>query len=194
KEEMKKLATDAMFKLEYEGRDVSKKTSTEAPDINQLEMHQSAWKDDYIINYVLRKELRATKREERLQKEEDDRVRMKASIDIPLLPSSRQDERLAKLYRSEPVRNVEQTDRDRRANIDQQQVLRGTSSASSEINWAPSTFTSNKKQLSSAFGIVRNVDKTSSVPETTPKTTAATTKSLVSYADDDDDHDDEDSS
>ena len=48
---------------------------------------------------------KATKREERLQKEEDDRVRMKASIDIPLLPSSRQDERLAKLYRSEPVRS-----------------------------------------------------------------------------------------
>ena len=57
---MKKLATDAMFKLEYEGRDVSKKTSTETPDINQLEMHQSAWKDDYIINYVLRKELRVS--------------------------------------------------------------------------------------------------------------------------------------
>ena len=55
---MKKLATDAMFKLEYEGKDVSKKTSKTGPDLNELEIHQSAWKDDYIINYVLRKDLR----------------------------------------------------------------------------------------------------------------------------------------
>lgn len=57
-EEMKKLATDAMFKLEYEGKDVAKKSTNAAPDLTELEMHQSAWKDDYIINYVLRKNLR----------------------------------------------------------------------------------------------------------------------------------------
>jgi hypothetical protein len=44
------------------------------------------------------------KREDRLQKEADDRVRKKASIDIPLLPSTRYDDRLAKLYRLETVR------------------------------------------------------------------------------------------
>ena len=118
---MKKLATDAMFKLEYEGKDVSKTTSKEGPDLNALEVHQSAWKDDYIINYVLRKDLRVSlfvapgvflsrdsvqeaKREARLQKEADDQFRKKASIDIPLLPASRHDERLAKLYRSESDR------------------------------------------------------------------------------------------
>ena len=57
---MKKLATDAMFKLEYDGKDQSKKASTTGPDINELEMQQSAWKDDYIINYVLRKNLRVS--------------------------------------------------------------------------------------------------------------------------------------
>ncbi len=123
-EEMKKLATDAMFKLEYEGKDVAKKSSNSAPDLTELEIQQSAWKDDYIINYVLRKNLRVNKlneknsffystfvfffkeakREDRLQKEADDRVRKKASIDIPLLPSSRQDDRLAKLYRLETLR------------------------------------------------------------------------------------------
>jgi len=133
-----------------------------------------------------------------LQREADDQVRKRASIDIPLLPSSRQDDRLAKLYRLESVRSTdirlvfnsivvfflaaEQTESDRREAIDQQQVLKGTSSTASEINWAPSTFTSNKKQLSSALGIVRKIDKTS-------ETTQA--KSLVSYGDDDDD-DDED--
>ena len=57
---MKKLATDAMFKLEYEGKDVSKKTNDTGTDIGELEVQQSAWKDDYIINYVLRKDLRVT--------------------------------------------------------------------------------------------------------------------------------------
>ena len=57
-EEMKKLATDAMFKLEYDGKDVAKKADKSGPDLTELEMHQSAWKDDYIINYVLRKNLR----------------------------------------------------------------------------------------------------------------------------------------
>ena len=57
---MKKLATDAMFKLEYDGKDQSKKVTTTGPDLNELEMQQSAWKDDYIINYVLRKNLRVS--------------------------------------------------------------------------------------------------------------------------------------
>ncbi|CAF5209255.1 unnamed protein product, partial [Rotaria magnacalcarata] len=57
-EEMKKLATDAMFKLEYDGKDVAKKINKSTPDLNELEIQQSAWKDDYIINYVLRKNLR----------------------------------------------------------------------------------------------------------------------------------------
>lgn len=55
---MKKLATDAMFKLEYDGKDQAKKNDKSGPDLTALEMHQSAWKDDYIINYVLRKNLR----------------------------------------------------------------------------------------------------------------------------------------
>jgi hypothetical protein len=65
-EEMKKLATDAMFKLEYEGKDVAKKSSNSAPDLTELEIQQSAWKDDYIINYVLRKNLRVNKFNEKI--------------------------------------------------------------------------------------------------------------------------------
>ena len=48
--------------------------------------------------------LQEAKRDDRLQKEADDRVRKKASIDIPLLPASRQDDRLSKLYRFEALR------------------------------------------------------------------------------------------
>jgi coiled-coil domain-containing protein 130 len=65
-EEMKKLATDAMFKLEYEGKDIAKKSSQSTPDLTELEIQQSAWKDDYIINYVLRKNLRVNQLNKRI--------------------------------------------------------------------------------------------------------------------------------
>jgi hypothetical protein len=61
-------------------------------------------------------------------------------------------------------------------------VLKGTTSTASEISWTPATFTSNKKQLSSALGIVRHVDKPPQSSETT-----TTIKSLVSYDSDDND-------
>jgi hypothetical protein len=80
---------------------------------------------------------------------------------------------------------AEQTEIDRREKIDQQQVLKGTLSTPSEISWTPATFTSNKKQLSTALGIVRHVDKP-------PQSSETTKKSLVSY-DSDDDDDDKDS-
>ena len=76
---------------------------------------------------------------------------------------------------------AEQLEKDRRDAIDQQQVLKGTLSTPSEINWTPATFTSSRKQLSSALGIVRNVDKPSL------RTSETTSKSLVSYDSDDDD-------
>lgn len=71
---------------------------------------------------------------------------------------------------------AEQSESDRRETIDQQQVLKGTSTTPSEINWTPTTFTSHKKQLSSTLGIVRNGKKPS----------ATTTKSLVAYDSDED--------
>ena len=74
---------------------------------------------------------------------------------------------------------AEQTELDRRETIDQQQVLQGTSSLPSGINWTPATFTSNKKKLSTTLGIVRSIDK----PQQTSETTV---KSLVSYDDEDD--------
>ncbi len=76
---------------------------------------------------------------------------------------------------------AEQTENDRREMIDQQQVLKGTSSTPSEISWTPATFTSNKKQLSTTLGIVRHVDKLPQSSETTA------IKSLVSYDSDDED-------
>lgn len=39
-----------------------------------------------------------------MQREADDRLRKKASIGIPLLPENRDDERLSKLYRFQPIK------------------------------------------------------------------------------------------
>lgn len=119
-----------------------------------------------------------------------------------MLPESRDDERLSKLYRFQPVRcesktekifdiflffsvAAEQSEAERRETIDQKQVLKGTSTTRSEISWSPGTFVNDKKKLSAALGIVRNVDKTSTISTETPKTVLS--KSLVSYDEDDED-------
>ncbi len=53
----KKLATDPMFKLEHEVED-KEKAKCVAPAIQQLEVFQERWKDDYSFNRAIRKTFR----------------------------------------------------------------------------------------------------------------------------------------
>jgi len=53
----KKLATDPMFKLEHEVEDKENAKSVE-PAIQQLEVFQERWKDDYSYNRAIRKTFR----------------------------------------------------------------------------------------------------------------------------------------
>lgn len=57
KNDIKKLATDAMFKLEHDTEDREKITKLE-PVIEQLHDLQERWKDDFSANQLLRKSLR----------------------------------------------------------------------------------------------------------------------------------------
>ncbi|CAF0914068.1 unnamed protein product [Didymodactylos carnosus] len=177
--EMKKLATDAMFKLEHDNKDQTKTAKT-APDINALEEHQLVWKDDYAINYVLRKELRATKKHAKLQKEKDDILLKKASLSIPLVPASREDDRLSQLYKLAPVKTAEESEIERRTKIENQQILKGTSTCNTEITWEPSTFTNNKKNLSSRFGIIRNCDNKAKQLPLSPENTTNNSNDTIS--------------
>jgi coiled-coil domain-containing protein 130 len=57
KDVSKKLATDSMFKLEHEVEDQAKAKSV-APVIQELEVFQKRWKDDYSFNRAIRQTFR----------------------------------------------------------------------------------------------------------------------------------------
>ena len=56
---IKKLATDAMFKLEHGVNDKSK-IKNRIPGLNELAELQSVKKDDYMINKLARKKFRVS--------------------------------------------------------------------------------------------------------------------------------------
>ena len=57
KASQKKLATDAMYKLEH-GADDKEKIKKAVPGLHDLSDRQSMWKEDYMINKALRKQFR----------------------------------------------------------------------------------------------------------------------------------------
>ncbi|KAK3750522.1 hypothetical protein QZH41_006271 [Actinostola sp. cb2023] len=95
KEDAKRMAIDAMFKLEHGVEDVQKSKKV-APVIYHLQDVQSVWKDDYAANQLLRKKFREEKKVIAHNKETDDELRKKASLDIPLVPEMDEDVEKAK--------------------------------------------------------------------------------------------------
>ena len=57
KSDIKKMATDAMFKLEH-GSDDKAKLKTKLPGLVEIEGAQSRWRDDYELNLQARKMFR----------------------------------------------------------------------------------------------------------------------------------------
>lgn len=55
--EKEKLETDAMYKLDHGGKD-KEKLRAAIPSLNELQDHQSSWKDDFQLNSVLRRKFR----------------------------------------------------------------------------------------------------------------------------------------
>jgi coiled-coil domain-containing protein 130 len=55
----KKLATDAMFKLEHGEKDALKSKNA-APIIDRLQDHRERWRDDYTTNRILRDQFRVS--------------------------------------------------------------------------------------------------------------------------------------
>lgn len=59
----KKLATDAMFKLEHNVKD-QRKLMSALPTLEEIQDIQEEKKDDYLLNKALRKRFRETKKVE----------------------------------------------------------------------------------------------------------------------------------
>lgn len=99
KETQRKLFDDSMYKLEHAAID-GKKADDAKPRLAHLyERNNSLWLDDYDANCQLRAAFRTRKKELKAQEEKDNALLARSSLDIPLLPESDQDARLAAIMR-----------------------------------------------------------------------------------------------
>ncbi|KAE8620108.1 hypothetical protein XENTR_v10010101 [Xenopus tropicalis] len=100
-EEKQRLETDSMFRLEHGAKDKAK-LQRAAPSLSELQEVQSAWKDDFAINSLLRSKFRDEKKQIKEEEERDQALLKKASLDLKLVPEKEEDKKLAALlkYRS----------------------------------------------------------------------------------------------
>jgi len=98
KEDAKKMAVDAMFKLEH-GVEDKQKSKEVLPTLEQLKEVQSIWNDDYAANQLLRKRFREEKQELKVQAAKDDELKERGALDVTLVPEKQEDIELAKKIR-----------------------------------------------------------------------------------------------
>ncbi|KAM5238030.1 putative splicing factor YJU2B [Ctenodactylus gundi] len=115
-ETKQKLETDAMFRLEHGEADRS--TLKKAlPTLSHIQEAQSAWKDDFALNSMLRRHFREKKKAIQEEEERDQALQAKASLAIPLVPETEDDRRLAALLRFHTLDSYEDRQKLKRTEI-----------------------------------------------------------------------------
>ncbi|XP_012889668.1 PREDICTED: coiled-coil domain-containing protein 130 isoform X1 [Dipodomys ordii] len=115
-EKKEKLETDAMFRLEHGEADRS--TLKKAlPSLSLIQEAQSAWKDDFALNSMLRRRFREKKKAMREEEERDQALQAKASLAIPLVPETEDDRRLAALLRFHTLDSYEDKQKQKRSEV-----------------------------------------------------------------------------
>merc|ERR1719341_1635967 len=104
----RKLADDAMYKVEHQKSDQDK-SGDAAPRISQLSQIQDRVKDDWLANKMLRDAFRATKKERKAQLAKDKLITGKCGLELDLVPEEDEDVRMARL-----LNGLSKTDADQR--------------------------------------------------------------------------------
>ena len=137
----RKLADDAMFKLEHENKDKDK-SGDAAPRISQLSQIQDRVKDDWLANKVLRDQFRAKKKETRAKLEKDKLILSKCGLELDLVEEREEDVRMARLL------NVQaKTDADERRTEERGDISNGNIFAKKMSNTPSEKETSGDKKL-----------------------------------------------
>lgn len=102
----RKLADDAMYKLEHVKTDKNKMTDT-APRLVGISDIQDRVKDDYLANRILRDKFRKRKKELKAKKDADAAVLKKNSLDIGLVDECPEDVKFAQLLSIQARREAE---------------------------------------------------------------------------------------
>ncbi|KAM8793895.1 putative splicing factor YJU2B [Eudromia elegans] len=115
-EAKEKLETDAMFRLEHGAADRAV-LQRAVPSLTSLREAQSAWKDDFALNSLLRRRFREEKKTLREEEEEAAALQAKAGLSIPLVPEAEEDRRLAALFKYHSPDSYEERQRMKRTEI-----------------------------------------------------------------------------
>jgi coiled-coil domain-containing protein 130 len=102
KETSRRMADDAMFKLEHQTTDQTAAQAA-APRLKQLlNRADDVWKDNYAANAALRADFRAKRKDLKRRAEEDATLLARSSLQIALVPETEEDRRMAKLMKLTP--------------------------------------------------------------------------------------------
>ncbi|XP_062979133.1 probable splicing factor YJU2B [Elgaria multicarinata webbii] len=115
-EEKQKLETDAMYRLEHGSKDQSK-LQRALPTLQNIQEAQSAWKDDFALNSLLRRKFREEKKVLQEEEEKDLALQTKANLSIPLVRESDEDRHLAALLKYQSLGSYENKQKQKRNEI-----------------------------------------------------------------------------
>jgi len=93
----RKLADDAMFRLEHESGDQGKNQKDQAPRLGRMIGLNDRMKDDYMTNRILRDRFREEKKERKEALLAQEKLKAKTGLDIDILAEREQDIKMARL-------------------------------------------------------------------------------------------------
>lgn len=132
----RKLADDAMFKLEHDSGDKGKKSDA-APRIAQMYQIADRVKDDYMANRMLRNQFRAAKKERTEAAADAEKLKKKAGIAVDIVAERETDIRMARLLSLQAHCDAEDRQTTTRDSIEDRDIFNST----------PSKVAVNKKEL-----------------------------------------------
>lgn len=163
KEVQHKLFDDPMYKLEHVANDTKKSEDAKPRLYNLYARNHHVWDDDYTANCKLRASFRQRKKELKEDEERDKSLLVRSSLDIPLLPESEQDVRLAAMMRLQSSKTVGERERERREDLINRPAL--PSSTITSFGGLRSEKLMNAKLSQKALGIVSRQGKRKLVSE-----------------------------
>lgn len=120
----RKLADDAMYKLEHQNTDKSK-IEEAAPRMYQISDIQDRVKDDYLANRMLRDKFRKKKKQLLEKQKHDECLQKKASINIDLVDECPEDVKFAQLLSLQARKQAEQLAQEGQESIKHQDIFSG---------------------------------------------------------------------
>ncbi|CAK9290291.1 unnamed protein product [Gordionus sp. m RMFG-2023] len=127
KKEHHKMEKDSMYKLERGVEDEGKKMSL-IPTMERLvQIQDTLWDDDFSQNKRLRDQLRKEKKMEKIKTEEENSVKSKYSLNIPILDKSDKDKYLAKLILHNAKKDHVQLAKSIKSSMRKQKILPSSS-------------------------------------------------------------------